>query len=434
MSTAPQSDRDVYDAVVVGAGLAGLCCARRLVAEGKRVCVLEASDAVGGRVRTDEVEGFLLDRGFQVLLDNYEEARDQLDYGRLELKAYEPGALVYAGGRTHRLSDPWRRPTSAVATALSGVATLGDKLRIARLKARLASTDRLDAVAGEELATIDALRRFGFSPTAIDKFFRPFLGGIFLESDLTTSSRMFEFVFRLFGAGRATLPAGGMGAIPAQLAESLPDGALRLNTPVEAIDGATAIAGDDRFRGRLLVVATDGPTADRLLGHEPPAAAGRSVACVYFAADEAPLREPILMLNGDGPEAGPINNLSVPSQVAPRYAPAGQSLVSATVLEKQSGDADDETLFRATRDQARRWFGPAADAWRPLRVCRVLYALPDQRPPHYQRIEKSLRVADRVLVCGDRLDTASINGAMRSGRRAAEAVLRELRGDRTPRE
>jgi phytoene dehydrogenase-like protein len=410
------------DVVVIGAGLAGLCCALRLIEGGKRVTLLEASDAPGGRVRTDLVEGFQLDRGFQVLLTSY-------------LRPFEPGALVRHGGRWHRLSDPWRRPTKALATALSGAATLGDKLRIARLRTLLSGGKSFDAVAGRETTTIDALRGFGFSPIIIERFFRPFLGGVFLERDLETSSRMFEFVFGLFGSGAATLPAAGMGAIPQQLASRLPGGVLRLGARVDRItdDGGVFVAGE-RLQTRLIVIATEGPAADRLLGLPAAERADRSVACVYFAAPQAPLREPILMLNGDGPQRGPINNLCVPSRVAAGYAPPGESLVSATVLgDTPQGDTvpgdtvlDDATLTEAVRDQACSWFGAAVEAWRPLRVARVKHALPDQRPPHYQQIEKSTRVRDRVFICGDRCDTASINGAMRSGRRTAEAVLRQL--------
>lgn len=420
----------VYDAILIGGGLAGLTCARRLTSAGKRILLLEASDAVGGRVRTDTVDGFRLDRGFQVYNPAYPDAAAELDHAALDLRPYEPGALIRHGGRFHRLSDPWRRPTKALATAFSGAATLGDKLRIAWLRAKLRRDPSLDAIAREEVTTIDALRRFGFSDVILERFFRPFLGGVFLERELTTSSRMFEYVFRLFGEGDVSLPAAGMQAIPEQLAATLPAGVLELSSPVESLtessgtpDGGVIVRGERR-QARLVVLATDGPATDRLLGEPPPERGWRSTTCVYFAADKPPLTEPILVLNGDGPAGGPINNLSVPSQVAPGYAPAGRSLISATLLGDPTG-SDDE-LFDAVRRQAHVWFGDQANAWDTLRVMRVRYALPDQTPPHYQTLEKSLRARQRVFVCGDRYDTASINGAMRSGRRTAEAVLREL--------
>lgn len=415
----------VFDTIVVGAGLAGLTCAKRLAEAGKRVALLEASDAVGGRVRTDEVEGFKLDRGFQVYNPAYPDAAAELDHAALDLRPYEPGALVRFEGRFHRLSDPWRRPLSAWATATSAAASLGDKLRIARLRSKLASDRSLDAIAREEVTTIAALEHFGFSPTIIDRFFRPFLGGVFLESELRTSSRMFEYVFRLFGEGDVSLPAAGMQAISEQLAAKLPADVLRLNSPVESItDDGGVLVGDQRLQAKLVVLATDGPAADRLLGHDPPAKPWRAVTCVYFAAAAPPIGEPILLLSGEGPTAGPINNLSVPSQVAPSYAPDGQSLVSATVLGDPSQSDDD--LVESIRHQAREWFGKQVAGWRLLRVCRVRHALPDQTPPHYQTIEKSVRARQRVFVCGDRFDTASINGAIRSGRRTAEAALRDL--------
>lgn len=422
----------VYDAILVGAGLAGLTCAKHLSAAGKQVLLLEASGAVGGRVRTDSVEGFRLDRGFQVYNPAYPDASAELDHARLDLRPYEPGALIRYGGKFHRLSDPWRRPTKALATATSGVATLRDKLLIARLRSKLRRDRSLDAIVGEEVTTLEALQRFGFSELIIERFFRPFLGGVFLEQELATSSRMFEYVFRLFGEGDVSLPAAGMQAIPEQLAAALPPGVLELIAPVESLtetagmpDGGVLVKGQRR-QAKHLVLATEGPVADRLLGEPAPERRGRATTCVYFAANRAPLSEPILLLNGEGPAAGPINNLSLPSQVAPGYAPAGRTLVSVTVLGDPAESDDD--LVESICHQAFEWFGPQVRDWSLLRVCRVRYALPDQTPPRYQTIEKSLPARQRVFVCGDRYDTASINGAMRSGRRTAEALLQELSG------
>jgi phytoene dehydrogenase-like protein len=407
--------------IIVGAGLAGLAAAARLHAAGHPALVLEAGDAPGGRVRTDPIDGFRLDRGFQVLLTAYPEARALLDLDALDLRAFEPGALVRADCRWHRLGDPWRRPRALPGTLAAGVGTLADKLRIARLRTALLREPADARYQRPETTTARRLADLGFGPGIVERFFRPFLGGIFLDPALVTSSRMFDFVFRMFGEGDAALPAGGMQAIPDQLAARLPAGAVRCGTRVAGVErGAVRLASGERLPARAVIVAA-GPD---LPGLTPPPQAARgwqSVACLYFAADRAP--EPAgrhLVLNGEG--AGPVNNLCVPSNLAPDLAPPGAALVSATVL----GDPPetDAALARAVRDQLAGWYGAGpVEGWRLLSVCRVRRALPLQAPPWYTRPDWPVRVRPGLYVAGDVLDTAAIDGALRSGRLAAEALL-----------
>src|SRR4051794_26838005 len=188
----------VHDVVIVGAGLAGLCCARLLHQRGVPFLLLEASDGVGGRVRTDVVEGFRLDRGFQVFLTSYPEAKQVLDYKALDLKPFLPGALIRHAGRFHELTDPWRRPFAALRSLFSAVGSFADKLRVARLRSRSLSGTIEDRFRDPEFTTLQSPRDAGFSASMIEGFFRPFLGGIFLDRELRTSSRMFHFVFRMF--------------------------------------------------------------------------------------------------------------------------------------------------------------------------------------------------------------------------------------------
>ena len=410
------------DVLIVGGGLAGLCCARRLCGAGVKCRVLEASDAVGGRARTDRIDGFLLDRGFQVLLTAYPEAQQVLDYGALDLQPFEPGALVRCGGKFQRLVDPWRRPQHLLATAFSSVGTLGDKLRIAGLRRRVGRLSLEELYEQPEQTTAERLRDEGFSTKFIERFFRPFLGGVFLDRDLETSSRLFAFVFRMFASGDAVLPSQGMGAIAQQLAERLPPGTVCTNSAVERLEEHGVRLTDGRqLSGRAIVVATESPTASRLLGElQPPAA--RSVTCLYFAAERPPVDEPILVLNGEG--RGLVNNLCVPSQVSPAYAPPGAALISATVLGIPA--IDERQLESSVRQQLQEWFGNQVQTWRHLRTYRIPLALPAQSPPALSPVEKSPRKRDGLSVCGDYLDTASIQGAMVSGRRAADDVLRWL--------
>ncbi len=410
---------DDPDVLIVGAGLAGLTCARRLHHRGLTVQVLEASDRVGGRVRTETVDGFRLDRGFQVLLTAYPELRRELDYEALDLHTFTSGALVRYNGGFHRVADPFRHPLDAPGTLVGPIGTLADKARVAQAWYDLTEASIPELMAREERATREVLRtRWGFSDAMVNRFFRPFLGGIFLDRSLSASSRMFEFVFKMFAEGRTALPAGGIDRMPKQMRARLPDEAVRLNAPVERVDEQTVVLeGGEAVSAPYVVVATDAPAADRLVGGVSPTA-GRSTTCLYYAASRSPLDDPILVLNGDG--VGPINNLAVPSDVAPGYAPDGRALVSVTVVE--DAPEDEATLERSVREQLIDWFGLAAGGWTHLRSVEVPYALPDQAPPFLSPPEREVRRRPGRYVCGDHTRTASLNGAVASGRAAARAV------------
>lgn len=410
---------DDPDVLVVGAGLAGLACARRLHQRGLAVQVLEATDRVGGRVWTDTVAGFRLDYGFQVLLTAYPELQRELDYGSLGLHPFTSGALVRYNGQFHRVADPFRHPLDAPGTLVGPIGTVADKVRVVRAWRNLTNTAIPVLMTREEMPTIEALRgRWGFSTAMVNRFFRPFLGGIFLDRTLQASSRMFEFVFKMFAEGQTVLPAGGMDQIPKQMRARLPDDAVRLQARVESIDGQTiTLASGETLTAPSVVVATEAPAANRLVGGVTPTE-GRSTTCLYYAARRSPLDDPILVLNGDG--VGPINNLAVPSDVAPDYTPDDRALVSVTVVDETP--ESDDVLERTVRDQLIDWFGLQAGGWTHLRTVKVPYALPEQAPPFLSPPEREVRRRKGLYVCGDHTRTASLNGAVASGRAAARAV------------
>lgn len=444
-SSQPRPINPSPDVVVVGAGLAGLCCARALVAAGLAPVVLEASDAVGGRVRTDLVDGFRLDRGFQVFLTAYPEARRVLDYAALELCTFEPGAAVFWKNALHVLKDPVRRPGAILAGALSSVGSLADKVRVAALRMQVASRDPFGPREDPERSTLDALRAAGFTPQIIERFFRPFFGGIFLDVNLGASSRMMEFVFRTFAEGDAAVPRLGMQQIPEQIATRLPAGTVHLNTPVHALSSGAAgelslrLHSGEVLTPRALVLAVPEAAAARLLaGLGPPPAgvpsilrkprAWRSVTNLCYAAPgPPPVDEPLLVLDGESEGGdGPVLNLAVMSNVSAAYAPPGQHLLSLSVV---GGCAtDDATLQARVTNQMARWFGKeAVGGWRHLRTYRITHALPDQSPPWYTRPLWPARLRPRLHLAGDWLHTASIDGAMVAGRLAAEGTLEDLR-------
>ncbi len=424
--------------IVVGAGLSGLVAAQVLQQHGNDVHVLENLDRVGGRIRTDLVDGFLLDHGFQVFLTAYEQASKTLDCDKLQLGSFESGALIYFSGKLHRVADPWRSPQHILATALASVGSIWDKLRIASFRRRVLQSSDQQLLKAKQTTAIEALRQEGFSEMIITRFFRPFFGGIFLEQDLKTASGRMDFVFRNFSRGTAALPQGGMQAIPIQLANRLRPGTIHFNKTVTAIESvessrerscATSVVLSDgsKLNCDTVIVATEQPAANKLLGVDGEVVAkSQSTTCLYFAVTDPPIREATLVLNGE--LEGPINNLCFPSFAQPSYAPLGQHLASVSI----HGDflAAPQEVLDATIGQLRKWFGPDVDRWRFLRSYRITHALPSQS---LETLASSSNNQDSncntglvrpgVYRCGDYCESASIEGAIRSGIAVAEEVL-----------
>lgn len=385
--------------------------ARTLVAAGRSVTVLEASDAPGGRVRTDVVDGYRLDRGFQVLLTDYPELVRHLDLDALDLRAFDPGALVRIGDSFHRIVDPFRSPVAGLRSALVPVGSLTDKLRVARLRRRLLSTSAPDLLRGDDVTTLQALQDEGFSADMVERFFAPLVGGIQLDPALGTSRRMFDVVFRCLARGDSAVPTLGMEEIPRQLAAGLPAGTVRCGAPVGAVEpGRVRLADGEVVEARDVIVATEGPAAARLLGIAP--VGSRSASCVWFGAPSPPVDDRLVILDG----TGPARNVAVMTNVAPAYAPEGRALVAAAVPGRADGSVEP-----AVRDQLRGWWGAQVDGWEHLRTDAIEHGQPDQSPPFAPK--QSVAVRSGLWVCGDHRDTGSIQGAMFSGRRCAEAAL-----------
>ncbi len=420
--------------IIIGAGLSGLCCARTLHRAGISFQIIERSDAVGGRIRTDVVDGFLLDRGFQVYLTAYPEGKRQFNYDTLDLKPFEPGAGVFFDGKIQTVMDPWRRPGALLDGALAKVGTLADKLRVGAMRSRVQRGSAEDRYTRPEITIAEYLKADGFSQAMIDRFFRPFFGGIFFDLDLRTSSRAMEFVFRCFSQGDAAVPAGGMQQLPEQIAAELPAGSIRLHTRADAIDSTPANiqvrATDMRtnepvtIRGSAIVSAAPGclylPRSQGVRGQHDRG--WKAVTNIYFAGTgEAPVKGPLLLL--DGERTGPASNVMFMSSASRRYAPAGQFLVSCALIGLHENTRG-QTAEQATCEQLGRWFGSGfASGLRHLRTYRIENALPDQSAPCYTKQDWPVRISSTLYACGDTHDTGSIDGALKSGRLAAEAIM-----------
>jgi hypothetical protein len=319
-----------FDVIIVGAGLAGLSCAHRIQAQGAEYLLIEASDRVGGRVKTDVVKGFNLNHGFQVLQTAYPEAQRFLDYAALDLKAFAPGAVFRIGGRFHTVADPLRAPRYVIQTLAAPIGTWGDRLRMARLNRRLTRAGPEEILRASDIPTPKFLKREGFSELMIKRFFKPFFSGVCLDPEIQVSSRAFRYIFRL--------------------------------------------------------------------------------------------REPFLVVNAEG--RGPINNLCVPSQVAPTYAPKGRSLVSVTVIGEQTKSK--EVLEHAVKDQLGDWYGRSVRRWDLLRTYSIRHALPDQPAPAPDPTRAVGELRPGIFVCGEYGSLPSVQWALLSGRLAAEAILAAL--------
>ncbi|MBY0549066.1 MAG: FAD-dependent oxidoreductase [Candidatus Obscuribacterales bacterium] len=402
--------------VIVGAGIAGLSCALHLVKRGIRPVILEASDAVGGRMRSDIEQGYILDRGFQVFLSAYPEANFFSDaLSRLKFHNFEPGAIVRHRGKFHRIVDPFRRPALATETLLAPVGSVVDKWLVAAFRMQTSSASD-SGLSQPSCSAHERLKQVGFSDEMIDSFFRPFFGGIFLDGSLLQSAKMLEFLFAMFSGGHIAVPNGGMQEIPQQLASSLHPGTIRFGQRVSAIEGNEVRLEDGSvIRARDIVIATDARAANSLLARTQPQT-GRSVSCLYYACNTPPTKEKLLILNGEG--VGLINNMTVISNVAPSYSPDATSLVSVTVLGNQN--TPDRDLEPPVKRQLEEWYGADALTWKHLRTYRIHDALPGDGIAPIVPQQQKLR--EGLYICGDHTQYGSINGALKSGRLAAELV------------
>jgi len=458
---------------IIGGGVSGLTAAitasdALLNKPGDfKIVLLEATPHLGGRVQSDVTDdGFVLDRGFAVFIEEYPAAKKILDMEALKLGKFLPGALVkcQGQGKLAKVADPFRQPEQILNALIAPVGSFVDKIKVLPLLYHCISKDLEEIFAEKEISTMEVLsKRWEFSEDMISKFYKPFLEGIYLASLEEQSSRMFHFVFKMFSEGAATLPAGGIGAVAAQLANRAAAAGVdtRTSTPVVAIkqdkDGMFEVdleGGKHQIKAKAVILATDGHVAQRLMsnvdGFESleslPENPQRSVGCLYYGFDsDVPIKEPILILNGieedRGTEAFPVNNVCFPSVVSPGYAPEGKNLCSVTVLkeamEMYKGREND--LDVAVRNQLSSWFpeqkADILETW----DLKKIYYIPNAQPGQFKgtfpanvnggRESDSYRdkkLPKGLVICGDHMATATLNGALESGVNAGKKAASRL--------
>jgi len=407
------------DVIIVGAGLAGLSAAVYLHRQGRKVLLLEASDRAGGRVKTDTQDGFLFDRGFQVLLTAYPETQALLNYKALNLKKMLPGATVLYDGGQFEIADPFRRPSAAFATLFAPVGTFKDKINTLWLKNRLQKLSIEEIFEQTEQTTQNQLIEYGFSPKMIQRFYAPFLSGIFLENELKTSRRMFDFVMKMFSDGDVAVPELGMEEIPKQLVAMLPENSILCNQKVTTIDGNKVTTADGTvYEANQILLAT---TANNLTQQFVPKQkmTSQQVTNIYFEANDAPTKKAVVSLNASLSKKW-VNNLTVMTNVSKAYAPKGKILISVSYNGVPS--IDDVVLAENMKQELMQWYGDKVNNWKMLRGYRIEYALPTQESVRNTIDTSEIIISDTLFVCGDNLLNGSINAAMKTGRLAAEAM------------
>ena len=406
------------NAAVVGAGISGLHACYLLEQQGYRVDLFERSDKIGGRMSSDRKSGFILDRGFHVMQTGYPIASEIIDYEAMGCKAFEPGALIIASTPTKRkiwrFSDPFRRPIKGLFGVFNLFTSPLNLLRVGIMRLNISRTKDDELFSEGSQTTIDYLRSKGFSEPFIQRFFRPLFGGIFLESELRTDSRMFKFVFKNMSRGNMVLPENGISDCPNQLFQRLESTNLKLNADAEVVSDNDLLVDGEQHSYDVIIQAFDSEQSQIT----------RDVWTLYFAAPESPLKEKYIMLNSNiNEENALISHLAVPSDIQPTYAPENQSLIAVTVVgedARKQSLTDKKAVEDSVIAELTKWFPEKISTWRTLDVQYIQSALPELPLSHYDNLD-TISNTDR---CGDHTYHGSVEGALISAQLAVSRVLK----------
>ncbi len=411
-------DRKEHKIHIIGAGISGLIAANVLEQHGHSPVILEATDRAGGRVKTDIVEGFQLDHGFQVLLSGYPAAQKYLDYDALQLQKFKSGSCVFIDGKQKMIGDPKRDPGVLFSTLFSGIGNLSDKCKIMGLNAKLHKKSVQDIFKTKEISTDQYLKDAGFSEDIIQKFFRPFFSGIFLETELQTSSRMFEFIFKMFGEGYAMLPKGGIEDISKQLITKLQKTSFRFNTKVAAVsDSEIVLTNGEKIATDYTIIATE---AEKLIQNLHNQQTGwKSCQTLYYVAPKRIIQKPYIGLIAKNETL--INNIFYHTSLAMKHKGEGE-LLSVTVVKKHNLSA--ESLVSKVQEELKAECG--IDNIRFLKMYDIPKALPNLENVQYQVTSSETRLTDHIFLAGDVQLNGSLNAAMLAGESAAKGLLEAI--------
>jgi protoporphyrinogen oxidase len=407
-----------YKIHIIGAGISGLIAARVLEDSGFNPVVIEATDRAGGRVKTDILNGFQLDHGFQVLLTSYPAAQKYLDFEALDLQLFLPGASIFKGKKQKIIGDPLRDLSLLFPTLLSGIGSLSDKLRILKLNNYLKKKSLSAIFLDPEQSTFSYLKAYGFSTKIISEFFKPFFSGIFLETQLETSSRMFEFIYKMFGEGDASIPKAGIEAIPVQLLQNLKHTTFEYTTKVASIkDGEVVLENGTKLESHFTIVATEASSLISNLRNQ--ATQWKSCDTLYFETDKRVIQDKLIGLIAA--EGTLINNIFYPTSLQ-TASESSKELLSVTVIDNQN--LSKEMLIEEVKKELSEHCG--IDSCQFIKQYTIPMALPQLENLKYEMLASETRLTASVFLAGDTQLNGSLNAAMISGERAALGVVEAI--------
>lgn len=400
--------------IIIGAGISGLICATELEKEGFSPVILESKSTAGGRLQTDIHESIPLDHGFQVLLTEYPYAKKYLDYDALNLKYFKPGAVISDGNDMVSFGDPIRDKSFLLSTTFTSLATFSDKLKVNKLAKDLKAKSIDDIFSSEEISTLDYLRQKGFSGTIIKNFFKPFFAGIFLEDKLATSSRMFEFVYKMFATGHAAVPNNGINEIANQLLSKLNNTTIHYNTEVTRIEDDVINTNNEDFEFDKVVIAT---IPDGIIDY-PDRVRWKDCYNLYFKVKKSGLKKPIIgIVNDDG---SIINNFHFVTDIVDFNS--DYAVLSVTVV-KDIELSEEEIIKKATQD-AEKYCNVEYPSF--IKMYHIKKALPDISDIKYEPDTDTIKYSENIYLAGDHLAMGSLNAAMASGNKVAKLIAEDL--------
>lgn len=405
---------------IIGAGISGLTAASVLEAHQYAPVIFESSSGVGGRVQTDLYNGYQLDRGFQVLLTAYPAAQKYLDYTSLDLQALKPGAVLFSNTGKTTIGDPTRDLSLLVPTVLSSVGSITDKWKVLRLNRELKKKSVSDIFETPEISTMAYLQKYGFSQKMIAQFFKPFFSGIFLEDELHTSSRMFEFVYKMFGEGQTVIPKAGIGAIPEQLASGLCNTQFIFNTKVKEVSDTLLVTDDGKtHQFDYIIIATQ--ANDLIANLSNQSLSWNTCDTLYFETPNRHISQPIIGLVADSTAL--VNNFFYHSSISTK-ANGSAELLSVTIVKPHH--LDEPTLIKTVSEELRQFCG--IEGLRFIKRYKIPKALPALQHLQYEMQASETRLTESIFLAGDHQLNGSLNAAMIAGERAALGVIERIGG------